>query len=100
MLSVLTLTWLKASAEGAEDLLDCTVKRSTSRLHPRSVIHQTGLVIYVAYTNADWGNTSKTSNVMEITNPSNITVNTNTDINTYYIQCIQFVSLYWIPQCC
>lgn len=58
VLSVLTLTWLKAFAEGAGDVFDCTVKCSTSHLHSCGVIHQTSLEIFVAYIDADWGSKS------------------------------------------
>ena len=62
--SVLTLTWLKALGGGAEDLFDCTVERSSSRLHPPSVIRQTCRVICVAYISANRGN-KRSFNIMQ-----------------------------------
>lgn len=77
MLSVLTLTWLKALTQGAEDLFDGALKRTPSRLHPCSVMHQScgpcGLQCCF-----------NTCNLMQITNPANITINTNTDLKLVF----------------
>lgn len=40
VLSVFTLTWLKALAGGAEDVFDCSLKSSTSRLSPYVLVCQ------------------------------------------------------------
>lgn len=52
VLSVFTLTWLKALAGGAEDVYDCSLKCSASRLHPCILVCQSAPMIYSLH-NAD-----------------------------------------------